>query len=335
MVVEQANLLRRLRRQSPIRDSHFFSRFLSRHPELRKAYVKPVELARKGYEVALHDVNSFFDRVEESQTKYRLVSSGVWNGDECGNMIGKLHGRLAIITIRNQLAKNPEVYDPNNRESMTLMGCGSAAGDAIPAYCIFKVWPNRNFAQAKDLHDDVAFTQSDTGFSNSDIMLDWLRHFKRYSFGYNADFKRLGVTLEEWFGIDYLFCFDWREDKDPPEMAKGRRASEGAIWRGLFLDGFAGHYSIEVVTYAHRFNILLIFLPPHSTHKLQPMDVGVFQHLKKRHQQMLQKMIREDKFTVSREDFVCEALGPMLAAAFTPGHIMYGFERTGHAWSTI
>ena len=50
------------------------------------------------------------------------------------------------------------------------------------------------FAQAKDLQDDVAFTQSDTGFSNSDIMLDWLRHFNRYSFGYNADFKRLGVT---------------------------------------------------------------------------------------------------------------------------------------------
>ncbi|KAH8756051.1 hypothetical protein F5883DRAFT_374949, partial [Diaporthe sp. PMI_573] len=119
MVVDQANLLRRLRRQPPIRDSHFFSRFLGRHPELRRAYIKPVELARKGYEVALHNVNSFFDHVEDSQTKYRLVSSGVWNGDECGNMIGKLQGRLTIITVRNQLAKNPEVYDPNNRESMT------------------------------------------------------------------------------------------------------------------------------------------------------------------------------------------------------------------------
>lgn len=69
MVVDQANLLLRLRRLAPIRDSHFFSRFLSRHPELRKACIKPVQLARKGYEVALHDVNSFFDHVEASQTK--------------------------------------------------------------------------------------------------------------------------------------------------------------------------------------------------------------------------------------------------------------------------
>ncbi|KAH8749242.1 hypothetical protein F5883DRAFT_695256 [Diaporthe sp. PMI_573] len=119
----------------------------------------------------------------------------------------------------------------------------------------------------RDLHEDIAFARSETGFSNSDIMLDWLRHFNQHSFGYHADFKRLGVTLEEWFGIDHLFCFDWRVPEDPPEMAKGRRASEGTIWRALFLDGFAGHYSIEVVTYAHRFNILLIFLPPHSTHK--------------------------------------------------------------------
>jgi hypothetical protein len=50
---------------------------------MRKAYIKPVELARKGYEVALYDVNSFFDYVEASQTRYRLVSSGVWNADEC------------------------------------------------------------------------------------------------------------------------------------------------------------------------------------------------------------------------------------------------------------
>jgi hypothetical protein len=46
-----------------------------------------------------------------------------------------------------------------------------------------------------------------------------------------------------WFGVDYLFCFDWRVKEDLPEMEKGRRASEGVIWRALFLDGFAGHYS--------------------------------------------------------------------------------------------
>jgi hypothetical protein len=90
MVVDQANLLRRLRRQPPICESYFFSRFLGRHLELRKAYIKPVELARKGYKVALYDLNSFFDHIEDSQTKYRLVSLRIWNGDECGNMIGKL-----------------------------------------------------------------------------------------------------------------------------------------------------------------------------------------------------------------------------------------------------
>jgi hypothetical protein len=74
------------------------------------------------------------------------------------------------------VAKNPKVYDPNNRASMTLIGCGSALGKAIPPYCIFKVWPNRYFAWARGLDDDAAFNQSDTGFSNGDIMLDWLRH---------------------------------------------------------------------------------------------------------------------------------------------------------------
>ena len=59
---------------------------------------------------------------------------------------------------------------------MTLIGCGSALGKTIPPYCIFKVWPNRYFAWARGLDDDAAFNQPDTGFSNGDIMLDWLRH---------------------------------------------------------------------------------------------------------------------------------------------------------------
>jgi hypothetical protein len=59
--------------------------------------------------------------------------------------------------------------------------------------------------RAKDLHEDVAFAQSETGFSNSGIMLDWLRHFNQHSFGFYTDFKQLGVTLKKWFGVDHLF----------------------------------------------------------------------------------------------------------------------------------
>lgn len=50
--------------------------------------------------------------------------------------------------------------------------------------------------------------------------------------------------------------------------------------RILVNDGFATHESLEVITFCFDNNIILCRLPSHTSHKLQPLDVGVFAPLK-------------------------------------------------------
>jgi len=44
----------------------------------------------------------------------------------------------------------------------------------------------------------------------------------------------------------------------------------------LVLDGHGSHETSEIIRLAEANNIIVFCLPPHTTHKLQPLDVGVF-----------------------------------------------------------
>ncbi|KAF0730481.1 tigger transposable element-derived protein 6-like, partial [Aphis craccivora] len=48
----------------------------------------------------------------------------------------------------------------------------------------------------------------------------------------------------------------------------------------LFMDNHESHCSLEAVSYAKEKGIVLVTFPPHCTHKLQPLDVGVFDPFK-------------------------------------------------------
>ena len=48
----------------------------------------------------------------------------------------------------------------------------------------------------------------------------------------------------------------------------------------LIQDGHASHISIEVIEYARANSIYILCLPAHTTHILQPLDVGVFKSFK-------------------------------------------------------
>ena len=44
----------------------------------------------------------------------------------------------------------------------------------------------------------------------------------------------------------------------------------------LIYDSHGSHEKYELLCLAKEHNIILFSLPPHTTHKLQPLDVGVF-----------------------------------------------------------
>ena len=52
------------------------------------------------------------------------------------------------------------------------------------------------------------------------------------------------------------------------------RYSAGTEYRLLILDGHSSHYNWEFFDYCLNAKILPLCLPAHSTHLLQPLDVG-------------------------------------------------------------
>ena len=72
----------------------------------------------------------------------------------------------------------------------------------------------------------------------------------------------------------------------------------------LILDGHVSHVSIKVITECQKANVHLVCLPPHSSHVLQPLDVGVFGPLKQSWRGILNAYYMESRYkNLSKEAF--------------------------------
>jgi hypothetical protein len=234
--------------------------------------------------------------------------------------------RLEVVIVRKKRNTKHEIVAFSNRESATMIGAVNAEGYTIPPFMIFKSWPTEGW-DVNDLDKNIRFARSETGFSNAEISMDWIRHFNLHSFSATAKARALGINFTDWYG-----CDEFMRDIDNPDFIWERpyfeRPEKEKIWRLLVIDGFTGKTSLEFMKYCLRFDIEIFVLPPHSTHLTQPLDVGVFQLLKLAHQKALRKHIREGFLNFKRSDLVAR-LQKIIDESFTKHNIINGFERSG------
>lgn len=72
----------------------------------------------------------------------------------------------------------------------------------------------------------------------------------------------------------------------------------------LIYDGHGSHTSTQMVKLALEHNVHLFCLPPHTTHKLQPLDVGVFGPLQRKWQAHCDEILTNTGQEPRREDIV-------------------------------
>jgi DDE superfamily endonuclease len=129
-----------------------------------------------------------------------------------------------------------------NREFISLLACISADGTAIPPGLIYQ-------GESGDLQDV------------------WLEEFGDSEKAYFG-VSRKGWTNEE-LGMSWLSTIFDRNTKEKAGNSK----------RLLLVDGHSSHVNLQFIDYCDTHGILLAILPPHSTHRLQPLDVGIFSPL--------------------------------------------------------
>jgi hypothetical protein len=70
----------------------------------------------------------------------------------------------------------------------------------------------------------------------------------------------------------------WSNDEMALEYFKHfyRHARPIGVYRLLILDGHGSHAIFRFKELAHEYKIILLYLPAHTTHRLQSLDVDIF-----------------------------------------------------------
>lgn len=165
-----------------------------------------------------------------------------YNADEGGIMEGQGINGLVIGSSQEKPNAVP-VKTINARTWTSIIECISALGVALDPLVIFKAKSIQEQWFKKEFltrHPGWHVTFSENGWTSNDIAVEWLQK----------------VFLPQ-------------TEPDNPSDA-----------RLLIVDGHGSHSSDEFMTMCYLNNIYLLFFPAHTSHILQPLDLGCFSSLK-------------------------------------------------------
>jgi hypothetical protein len=132
---------------------------------------------------------------------------------------------------------------------------------------------------------------------------------------------RIATTSNGWttneVGLDWIKHFD----RHTAARTKG-------TYRLLILDGHESHHSTEFELYCQSHNIVTLCMPPHSSHLLQPLDIGCFGPMKQAYGRQIESLMRAHINHVGKVDFLC-AFREAFFASITEKNVRSGFAGAG------
>ena len=135
----------------------------------------------------------------------------------------------------------------------------------------------------------------------------------------------IGVSPNGW--TDDFLCLKWFEKSFIPQAIARNTTGKPIL---LIYDGHGSHNSAELIRLARANNIILFCLPPHTTHKLQPLDVGVFGPFQRAWLERCEEIIEDTGEEMSREAFVSEYIA-VRHDTFKERTILQAWKKSG-AW---
>ena len=203
---------------------------------------------------------------------------------------GFLMGMLssAKVVTRSERRGRPRTKQPGNREWVTVIQGVCATGWILPSFII-----------VKGKYHLLPWYQ------DGQLPKDWRIHPSEN-----------GWTTNE-IGFDWLKHFD--------RFTKPRTTG---VYRLLVLDGHESHHSANFDEYCKANNIIALYMPAHSSHILQPLDVGCFSPLKVSYSKAVEKMMQMQITHITKDDFFPIFI-EAYTAAMTEKNVQAGFQATG------
>jgi hypothetical protein len=193
------------------------------------------------------------------------------------------------VVTRSNMPGKPHLIQPGQREWVTSIECISSTGFAVPPCIIFKGRVHiKGWFEELGLPGDWRIEVSPNSWTTDDIGLRWLKN-----------------------------CFI------PATTARtvgGKRL--------LVLDGHGSHLTPQFDRMCQNNNIICICMPPHSSHLLQPLDVGCFGPLKRAYGELVEAKMRLGFNHIDKHAFL-KAYPAARQKVFSIQNIQSGFQATG------
>ncbi|XP_044757612.1 MFS-type transporter clz9-like [Coccinella septempunctata] len=97
----------------------------------------------------------------------------------------------------------------------------------------------------------------------------------------------------------------------------------------IIMDNHATHVNLQVVVFARKIHIIILTLPPHCSHRMQPLDVAVYGPFKSRYKQAMNNWLTSKPGKTVTIYEVAEFVNPAFSESFTISNICKSFKKTG------
>jgi hypothetical protein len=150
-------------------------------------------------------------------------------------------------------------------------------------------------------------------FAAKQVQYRWFEDLK--------DDERIAVTETGY--IDDLLAYRWIQ-----MFEKSTRSRTKGSWRLLICDGFGPHLNYEFVKFCEASFIQPFFLNAHTSHLVQPLDVGVFNVYTHHHSEAIEAATATGCTKFQKVDFF-GAIASIRAKTFTLRTIKLGYRLSG------
>ena len=274
--------------ENPFRDARpgydWMGAFLKRHPTIVPRKTEQLSSSRARAQDP-YIVAEWFHLLETELNKAGVADrpEQIFNVDESGFVTDP---KSDVVLAKRGSRRVNQAIGGSGREQVTVNCGGSAAGQVLPPYVIYK-GKNLYFEWTQGGPNNASYTTSEKG---------WME----------------GAQFQDWFQRVFI--------KETAHLGHHPRI--------LIFDGHASHLTFALVEEAKRNNVVLLRLPAHLTHLLQPFDKSVFRPVKQYWQQLLREYARTHNGPVSKNAFP-KMLKRLYDKQFTAEQVTSGFKTCG------
>ena len=173
---ESLDLTHQFNKTTKLAGKDWMRGFLKRNPSVSIRHPEATSLAR-AHGFNKQQVTKFFRVLKDELIKHNYTSSSIWNMDETGFTVVQKPGKVLAIKGKKQVGR---VTSLERGRNVTAVCAFNAAGNYLPPMLIF---PRKRLPQLlmKGAPPDSLGSCSDSGWTDSDNMLKWLKHFVAFA----------------------------------------------------------------------------------------------------------------------------------------------------------